>query len=272
MFERFTERARRVVVVAQEQARAAGNAEIGEAHILAALIVEEEGLAARVLEDLNVSIDAVRLTFPEQTTDTMPAAVVGQIPVAPAAKKVLDLALREALSLGHNYVGTEHILLGLARNGFFENREGFPDAEAVRTVVLRMLMGGKRPPDPENPTATEMLVEDRRELDEKLGRLSLLQMELATRGFFSSVTTFRVNSHDYDRRVAPEGARSLHSLSGWNARCNVVYDRFDRPAMDVLTGLAADHGCFIEWSMKHGVTFYPRVLEETQAAAFRVVS
>src|SRR6202050_3684069 len=114
MFERFTERARQVVVLAQEEARTLRHDYIGTEHILLGLLREEEGLAARVLESLGLSADRVRghvvRIVGEGNSDTS-----GQIPFRPRAKRVLELALREALSLGHNHIGTEHILLGLVR-------------------------------------------------------------------------------------------------------------------------------------------------------------
>jgi ATP-dependent Clp protease ATP-binding subunit ClpC len=144
MFERFTERARQVVVLAQEEARTLKHNYIGTEHILLGLLREEEGLAARVLEGLDITVEEVRgqviriVGAGEEVTS-------GQIPFTPRAKKVLELALREALSLGHNYIGTEHILLGLVR----EN-EGVAariladfdaDSEKIRNEIIRMLSG-----------------------------------------------------------------------------------------------------------------------------------
>ncbi len=144
MFERFTERARQVVVLAQEEARTLKHNYIGTEHILLGLLREEEGLAARVLEGLEITVEEVRgqviriVGAGEEVTS-------GQIPFTPRAKKVLELALREALSLGHNYIGTEHILLGLVR----EN-EGVAariladfdaDSEKIRNEIIRMLSG-----------------------------------------------------------------------------------------------------------------------------------
>ena len=111
MFERFTERARQVVVLAQEEARTLRHNYIGTEHILLGLLREQEGLAARALESLGVTLDYVR----GQVTQIVGAGEevsTGQIPFTPRAKKVLELALREALSFGQNYIGTEHILLG----------------------------------------------------------------------------------------------------------------------------------------------------------------
>jgi len=144
MFERFTDRARRVVVLAQEEARLLNHNYIGTEHILLGLIHEGEGVAAKALEALNISLDAVR----EQVQETIgqgQQAPSGHIPFTPRAKKVLELSLREALQLGHNYIGTEHILLGLIREG-----EGVAaqvlvklgaDLNRVRQQVIQLLSG-----------------------------------------------------------------------------------------------------------------------------------
>jgi Clp amino terminal domain, pathogenicity island component len=144
MFERFTERARQVVVLAQEEARGLGHDYIGTEHILLGLLREEEGLAAIVLESLDITVEGVRAQI-VRIVGSGEEAGSGQIPFTPRAKKVLELALREALSLGHNYIGTEHILLGLVR----EN-EGVAarilldfdaDSEKIRNEVIRALSG-----------------------------------------------------------------------------------------------------------------------------------
>jgi hypothetical protein len=116
MFERFTNRARRVVVLAQEEARLLSHNYIGTEHILLGLIAEGQGVAAKALESLEVSLQEVR----QQVEAIIGRGVKdpsGHIPFTPRAKKVLELSLREALQLGHNYIGTEHILLGLLREG-----------------------------------------------------------------------------------------------------------------------------------------------------------
>src|SRR5215469_11517582 len=129
MFERFTERARQVVVLAQEEARTLKHNYIGTEHILLGLLREEEGLAARVLESLDITTERVRSQV-VRIVGSGEEVTSGQIPFTPRAKKVLELALREALSLGHNYIGTEHILLGLVR----EN-EGEQDVLGADVVV-----------------------------------------------------------------------------------------------------------------------------------------
>jgi len=116
MFERFTDRARRTVVLAQEEARMLQHNYIGTEHLLLGLIHEGEGVAAKALESLGISIEAVRQQV-EEMIGRGQHAPSGHIPFTPRAKKVLELALREAIALGHNYIGTEHILLGLIREG-----------------------------------------------------------------------------------------------------------------------------------------------------------
>jgi hypothetical protein len=116
MFERFTDRARRVVVLAQEEARMLNHNYIGTEHILLGLIHEGEGVAAKALESLGISLDAVRQQV-EEIIGQGQQAPSGHIPFTPRARKVLELSLREALQLGQSYIGTEHILLGLIREG-----------------------------------------------------------------------------------------------------------------------------------------------------------
>jgi len=116
MFERFTDRARRVVVLAQEEARMHNHNHIGTEHILLGLIHEGEGVAARALESLGISLEAVRQQL-EEVIGQGEEPLTGHIPFSPRGKKAIELSLREALQLGHNYIGTEHILLALIRQG-----------------------------------------------------------------------------------------------------------------------------------------------------------
>ncbi len=165
MFERFTDRARRVVVLAQEEARLLNHNYIGTEHILLGLIHEGEGVAAKALESLGISLEAVRQQV-EEIIGQGGSSPSGHIPFTPRAKKVLELSLREALQLGHNYIGTEHILLGLIREG-----EGVAaqvlvklgaDLSRVRQQVIQLLsgypgsqptQGGQAPPGSEKATA-----------------------------------------------------------------------------------------------------------------------
>jgi len=141
MFERFTTGASQIVTFSQEEARALNHNYIGTEHILLGLLREEEGIAARVLNSLGISIEKVRAEV-ATTVGRGPKPPDGQIPFTPWAKKSLELALREALSLGHNYIGTGHILIGLVRGG-----EGIGarilasagiDADRVRTEVIKL--------------------------------------------------------------------------------------------------------------------------------------
>ena len=145
MFERFTDRARRVLVLAQEEARLLNHRFIGTEHILLGLIHEGDGIAAQALESLGISLEAVRDRVEEAVGPAGSAAPTGSPPFTPRAKKVLELSLREALQLGHNYIGTEHILLGLVREG-----EGVAaqvlvslgaDLLRVRATVIDLLAG-----------------------------------------------------------------------------------------------------------------------------------
>ena len=144
MFQRFSDRARRVVVLAQEEARMLNHNYIGTEHILLGLIQEGEGVAAKALESMGISLEAVRNQV-EEIIGRGSSAPSGHIPFTPRAKKVLELSLREALQLGHNYIGTEHILLGLIREG-----EGVAaqvltklgaDLDRVRNQVVQLLTG-----------------------------------------------------------------------------------------------------------------------------------
>jgi ATP-dependent Clp protease ATP-binding subunit ClpC len=164
LFERFTERARRVVVLAQAEAKMLNHDYIGTEHILLGLIHEGEGVAAKALESLGISLEAVRSQV-EEIIGQGQAAPTGHIPFTPRAKKVLELSLREALQLGHNYIGTEHILLGLIREG-----EGVAaqvlqklgaDLNRVRQQVIQLLQGyagkGEGQPGEQSPQGSMVL-------------------------------------------------------------------------------------------------------------------
>jgi hypothetical protein len=189
VFERFTERARQVVVLAQDEARGLKHNYIGTEHILLGLMREEEGLAARVLESLDITVDEAR-SLVAGIVGPGDEVTTGQIPFTPRAKKVLELSLSEALSLGHNYIGTEHLLLGLVR----EN-EGVAarilldfdaDAEKIRNEIIRMLSGpGRRQqelPDYEPqspPLAPEFAAEIERVRSEKEEAIEAMDYERA---------------------------------------------------------------------------------------------
>jgi ATP-dependent Clp protease ATP-binding subunit ClpC len=163
MFERFTDRARRVVVLAQEEARMLNHNYIGTEHILLGLIDEGEGVAAKALESLGISLDAVRQQV-EEIIGQGQQTPSGHIPFTPRAKKVLELTRHEASQLGHNYIGTEHILLGLIRE-----RDGVAaqvlvklgaDLNRTRQQVIEMLRGQRAEdaPPPSGPPISGDLV------------------------------------------------------------------------------------------------------------------
>jgi ATP-dependent Clp protease ATP-binding subunit ClpA len=182
VFERFTERARQVVVLAQEEARALGHNYIGTEHLLLGILRVEEGIGAQALDALDVSIEEVRAMV-ARIVGEGDEVVTGQIPFTPRAKKVLELSLREALSLGHNYIGTEHILLGLVREG-----EGVAmrilvdydvDAEKIRDWVVRRLARAPAPPDPIDELAPELRAEVHRVRAEKAEAIGAQEFERA---------------------------------------------------------------------------------------------
>ena len=182
MFERFTDRARRVVVLAQEESRLLNHNYIGTEHILLGLIHEGQGVAAKALEAMDVSLEEVRSTVQEMIGQGE-AESSGHIPFTPRAKKVLELSLREALQLGHNYIGTEHILLGLVREG-----EGVAaqvlvklgaDLNRVRQQVVELLQSYTGEANPESlggaggwAQTTPLLNEDSAQVMDKARRMA----------------------------------------------------------------------------------------------------
>jgi len=175
MFERFTDRARRVVVLAQEEAVFLGHDWIGTEHILLGLLSEQEGVGAKALERLGISLATVRAKVEAIIGERASELPSGHIPFTPRAKKVLELSLREALQLGHNYIGTEHILLGLVREGkgvaatVLMNLGA--DLSAVREAVIQQMSGYRGGPPGmrmnrqrprETPAAAKAALEARR--------------------------------------------------------------------------------------------------------------
>jgi hypothetical protein len=186
MFERFTDRARRVVVLAQEEARMLNHNYIGTEHILLGLIHEGEGVAAKALEFLGISLDAVRQQVEEiiGQGDQVPS---GHVPFTPRAKKVLELSMRESLQLGHNYIGTEHILLGLIREGDGVAAQVLvklgADLNRVRQQVIQLLHGyqGKEPVSARSTERELMLLDTRRTRLEAIEhRLTAMEQRIGT--------------------------------------------------------------------------------------------
>jgi ATP-dependent Clp protease ATP-binding subunit ClpA len=193
MFERFTERARRVVVLAQEEARMLNHNYIGTEHILLGLIREGEGVAAKALESLGISLEAVRQQV-EKIIGRGQQPPSGHIPFTPRAKKVLELSLREAKALGHNHIGTEHILLGLIREGSGVAAQVLvklgADLNRARQQVVQLLHGyhgedvtGEGPPLS----------------DDALTRVDLLDRRLAAIERWAGL---RADLDDLDREIA----------------------------------------------------------------------
>ena len=147
MFERFTERARQVVVLAQDESRTLGHDYIGTEHILLGLLREQEGLAARVLESFDLRTEEVRAQVVSIVGEGE-AVTTGQIPFTPHAKEALEFSLREALALGHDWIGTEHVLLGLVRatDGVAARvlLDSGADPDTVRNELIRMMSGTGR--------------------------------------------------------------------------------------------------------------------------------
>jgi ATP-dependent Clp protease ATP-binding subunit ClpC len=178
VFERFTRSARRVVVLAREEARMLNHDYIGTEHILLGLIHEGEGVAARALESLGISLDAVRQQV-EEIIGRGQQAPSGHIPFTPRAKKVLELSLREAWQLGHNYIGTEHILLGLIREGDGVAAQVLvklgADLGRTRQQVIALLRG----PHEEEFTSAAYDVDDlRKRLASFAARLTMIERRL----------------------------------------------------------------------------------------------
>ncbi len=172
MFERFTNRARRVVVLAQEEARLLSHNYIGTEHLLLGILAEGEGTAFRALDELGLTLELARHQV-EGIIGSGQNAMSGHIPFTPRAKKVLELSLREALQLGHNYIGTEHILLGILREGDGVGAQVLTrlgdDLSVVRMHVIRLA-----PRSGEAPAETLDVPPRRTRIARQSGELALL--------------------------------------------------------------------------------------------------
>jgi ATP-dependent Clp protease ATP-binding subunit ClpC len=177
MFERFTDRARRVIVDAQNEARSLGHNYIGPEHILLGLIHEGDGVAAKALEAMQISTDTVRGRIEEITGRGQAPPTTGHIPFTPRAKKVLELSLREALQLGHNYIGTEHILLGLIHEGDGVAAQVLVglgvELDPTRQLVIQILTGRQR-----EQTASAVAEDVRDRLAAMAARLTVIERML----------------------------------------------------------------------------------------------
>ncbi len=182
MRERFTDRARQVIVLAQEEARMLDHNYVGTEHILLGLLRESEGIAAKALTSRGISLDAVRQQVEEIIgRGSQPPSASGHIPFTPRAKKVLELSLREALQLGHDYIGTEHILLGLIREGdgvaaHILDESGV-DLNQARQQVIGLLTGRSaedRPSSAASPAGEDLVIR----LTSFVARLNAIEQRL----------------------------------------------------------------------------------------------
>jgi ATP-dependent Clp protease ATP-binding subunit ClpC len=189
MFERFTDRARRVVVLAQEEARMLNHDYVGTEHILLALICEGGGVAAQALESLGITEEAARQQVEEIVGPGQTGPQRGHLPLTPRAKKTLQLSMREAIALGHGYIGTEHILLGLIREDdgvAIRVLNGLSvDPNSVRQQVIRQVSARRVPEEPGTGRAAgrgkrKLLSELRGRLDSLEWRLSVLEQRVGT--------------------------------------------------------------------------------------------
>jgi ATP-dependent Clp protease ATP-binding subunit ClpC len=177
MFERFTDRARRVIVDAQNEARSLSHNYIGPEHILLGLINEGDGVGAKALEAMQISTDTVRGRIEEIIGRGQAPPSTGHIPFTPRAKKVLELSLREALQLGHNYIGTEHILLGLIHEGDGVAAQVLVglgvELDRTRQLVIQILTGRHR-----EETASAVAEDLRDRLAAMAARLTVIERML----------------------------------------------------------------------------------------------
>ncbi len=265
MFERFTDRARRVVVLAQDEARMLNHNYIGTEHILLGLIHEGEGVAAKALESLDISLDAVRQQV-EEIIGQGQQAPSGHIPFTRRAKKVLELSLRESLQLGHNYIGTEHILLGLIREGDGVAAQVLvrlgADLNRVRQQVIQ-LISGQQPPGHQPAWEGTPMTEAQARLDVIEERLAAVEQRLGTGpdttdldeqiAQVSREKESAVDAHDYEQAaslrdrekdlLASKAERQEQWAAGHPAlpdlaeRCQQLTDEVER-----LRGLLRQHG------------------------------
>jgi ATP-dependent Clp protease ATP-binding subunit ClpC len=239
MFERFTDQARRVVVLAQEQARLLNHNYIGTEHLLLGLLREGDGVAAKALGALGISLEAVRAQVQAIVGQGL-RAPTGHIPFTPRAKKVMELSLREALQLGHSSIDTEHLLLGIFREGEGVAAQvlaglGADDAQ-VRGQVVRLLSGEGEPAGPRTQQVRLTVPEDLLAYEEQIAQVRR-QTEAATEaGDVEGAAALR----DRERQLLADRARRERE---WLATVDVVEEnlRLHRE-VERLRGLLRQHG------------------------------
>jgi prophage maintenance system killer protein len=242
MFQRFTDRARRVVHLAQEEARLLSHNYVGTEHLLLGLLYEGEGVAAKALESLGISLEAVRVQVGE-IIGRGQSAPAGHIPFTPRAKKVLELSLREALQLGHNYIGTEHLLLGLLREG-----EGVAaqvlarfgaDHARVRERVLGLLTDGGEQVDPETRLVRLTLPADLLDYDEKIAQVRRQKEAAIDERDFDSAAALR----DREKQLlADKLRREREWTAGVDVQTVIAENQRVHREVERLRGLLRQHG------------------------------
>jgi ATP-dependent Clp protease ATP-binding subunit ClpA len=242
MFERFTDRARRVVVLAQEEARLLNHNYIGTEHILLGLIHEGEGVAAKALEGLGISLEAVRAQV-EEIIGQGQSAPTGHIPFTPRAKKVLELSLREALQLGHNYIGTEHILLGVIREGEGVAAQALAavgvDHAEVREEVVWLLTGEGEQAAPRTRLVRMTVPEDLRELDEQIAQVRRQKEAAIEANDVDEAAALR----DRQRQLRADRARREQQwMAGVDVQAVIEENQRLHREVERLHGLLRQHG------------------------------
>lgn len=261
MYERFTERARQVVILAQDEAHALKHNFVGTEHLLLGLIREEEGIAARVLTELGFDCDLVRGRVIE-LAGVGEEAATGQVPMTPTAKKVCELALREALSLGHNYVGTEHLLLGLLREpsglGYRITVETGIDIPTIQQEILRTLNAGAKKRKLEGQKVSKPVVKQTVTTSVASGGGSGTVVSFA--GTISPPTKDQILDKVIDlfKWFRDNGFQPVTLTSygvGGALRINLDADHVWKHAqISEISERVAEAGCEIEFSRKHGMT------------------
>ena len=237
MFQRFTDRARRAAQLAQEEARLLRHNYVGTEHLLLGLLYEGEGVAASALGSLGITREDVRAQI-EEIIGSGQSRVTGQIPFTPRAKKVLELSLREALRLGHHYIGTEHILLGLLREG-----EGLAarvlvalgaDHARVRERVLDVLTGRCEQADPQAQLAGDLV-----QAAEELTQVRLLKETAFDAGDLDGAAALR----DRERQLLADKLQLERQLTaGADVREVIAENRRLHRELDRVRGLLRQHG------------------------------
>jgi ATP-dependent Clp protease ATP-binding subunit ClpC len=233
MFERFTDRARRVMVLAQEEARLLNHNYIGTEHLLLGLAREGQGGAAKALELLGIRLEALRSQV-QEVVGRGQRAPSGHIPFTPGAKKVLELSLREALQLGHSYIGTEHLLLGLVREGEGEAAQVLvslgADLSHVRMQVIQVLSGAAVS-SPEAGAGTRPVSDALREAEEQLAQVRRQKVAAIDAGDFERAAALR----DAEKEL-------LTTLAEWEREALIQENQRLHREVERLRALLHRHG------------------------------